>query len=68
MKLLLDNKNSHKIGKVSQLVADTDVCQSIDFIQQLMKKIKSLDRKYEDLKKEGYADRNMINDRATIIT
>ncbi|KAH3795467.1 hypothetical protein DPMN_149019 [Dreissena polymorpha] len=36
--------NRHKIGK-------TDACQSNELLQQLMKKIESLDRKLEDLKK-----------------
>ncbi|KAH3802731.1 hypothetical protein DPMN_156411 [Dreissena polymorpha] len=39
----------HKIGK-------TDACQSNELLQQLMKKIESLDRKLEDLRKEGHTE------------
>ncbi|KAH3835009.1 hypothetical protein DPMN_108345 [Dreissena polymorpha] len=62
---LLKDKERHKIGNVSQLRVDTDVCQSSDLKQQIMRKIDSLDRKLEDLIKERLADRQIINNIAT---
>ena len=68
VKLLKDKDNRHKIGKVSQLAVETDACQSNELLQQLMKKIESLDRKLEDLKKEGHTGRQIGNDRAANTT
>ncbi|KAH3693756.1 hypothetical protein DPMN_081196 [Dreissena polymorpha] len=64
VKLLKDNDNRHKIGKGNPLAVETVSCQSNELMQQLMKKIEKLDRKLEDLKKEGQTDRKISNDRA----